>query len=33
VGIEALWPNVIALAIFSVVIMSAAMFRFHKSLE
>lgn len=33
VGVEALWPNVIALAVFSVVIMSAAMLRFHKSLD
>lgn len=33
VGIEALWPNVIALSIFGLVIMGAAARRFRKSLD
>jgi ABC-2 type transport system permease protein len=33
VGIEALWPDVIALAIFGFVIMAAAARRFRKSLD
>ena len=33
VGIEALWPDVIALAIFGLLIMGAAARRFRKSLD
>jgi hypothetical protein len=33
VGIEALWTDVIALAIFGVLIMGAAAMRFRKSLD
>jgi ABC-2 type transport system permease protein len=33
VGIEALWPEVIALSIFAIVIMGAAALRFRKRLD
>ncbi len=33
VGVNALWPQIEALAIFAVVIMGAAVLRFHKSLD
>jgi ABC-2 type transport system permease protein len=33
VGVDALWPQIEALAIFAVVIMGAAVLRFHKSLD
>ena len=33
VGVDALWPEIRALAIFAVVIMGAAALRFRKSLD
>jgi ABC-2 type transport system permease protein len=33
VGVEALWPEIIALSIFAVVIMGGAVLRFHKRLD
>ena len=33
VGMEALWPQVVALAVFAVLIMGGAALRFHKRLD
>jgi len=33
VGLQALWPETVALIIFAVVVMGAAVMRFRKSLE
>ena len=33
VGVAALWPEILALCIFAVVVMSGAIARFHKRLD